>query len=84
MTLRLDGRSLAVLQLQKRLNELGASPRLYPDGHFGPATERASIRSSFVVMMVTSSAESASSDASSARASTAPGSPAATKRNTAR
>lgn len=41
MTLRLDDRSLAVLQLQKRLNELGASPRLYPDGHFGEVTERA-------------------------------------------
>ena len=41
MTLRLNDRSLAVLQLQKRLNELGASPRLYPDGHFGPVTEAA-------------------------------------------
>jgi hypothetical protein len=41
MTLRLDDVGLDVLHLQKRLNELGANPRLLPDGQFGEATERA-------------------------------------------
>jgi hypothetical protein len=39
--LRFNDRSQAVMLLQKRLNELGADPRLLVDGHFGERTEKA-------------------------------------------